>query len=84
MAIHPADRDRLLMQMANEVQFLTNRLSEFESDHGDMDTDAYRDYAGHVHPSIARLLVMVKAVFDNDDSSIPAPQPVNSVPPSPR
>lgn len=69
MHIHPKDRDRLLMQFANEVSFLSKRLSEFERDH--ISEEAYRDYGGHVTPSLARLDQMVKAVFDNDDSHIP-------------
>lgn len=58
-----------LIRIANEAMFLTSRLSEFESDYGNMDEDVYREYAGHVHPSIARLRRLASRVLENDNSS---------------
>ena len=57
------------MDIEREAQFLIERLRQFESEN--MDESAFRDWSGHVCPSIARLELLLEAA--HPPAKVPEP-----------
>lgn len=56
--------------LSREASFLLDRLTDFEREHITGHTDeVYRDWAGHVAPSVARLRMILTASLPDKEAS---------------